>query len=308
MDYFLDGTAISKTPQWKSCYYQAETKMPDMRLFYLLTIFFVQHLSVMAQEYQLPNLPANNNDDFVVIAHRGASAYAPENTHSAFRLAIEMKAEMIELDVSLTKNGSVVVIHDETVDRTTNASGLVKSFELWELKNLETGSWFDDKFAGEPFPTLIEVLSYTKDKIAVNIEIKTEAVTDYPGGGIVDKVLRIVKEAGVEDQIIISSFDYRVMEHLEQLAPDMPKAILYEESQSKELSPSELVEKYKVDAFNCSYKELSDAWVQDLTSKKIPFFIYTVNDQALMERVIKKGARGIFSDKPDLLKRVVENL
>ncbi len=279
-----------------------------MKLFYLLIILIAQPFLLMSQEYQLPNLPTHNNDDFIVIAHRGASAYAPENTHSAFRLAIEMKAEMIELDVSLSKNGSVVVIHDDTLDRTTDASGLVKSFELWELKNLETGSWFDDKFAGEPFPTLIEVLSYTKDKIAVNIEIKTEAVTDYPGGGIVDKVLKIVKETEVEDQVIISSFDYRVMEHLETLDPEIPKAILYEESQSGELSPSELVEKYKADAFNCSHRQLSNAWVEELTSEKIPFFIYTVNDESLMKTIINKGAKGIFSDKPDLLKKVVENL
>ncbi|MBO6525313.1 MAG: hypothetical protein JJ971_15905 [Balneolaceae bacterium] len=262
----------------------------------------------MSQEYKLPNLPTHNSDDFVVIAHRGASAYAPENTHSAFRLAIEMKAEMIELDISLSKDGVPVVVHDETVDRTTRATGNVGDFELEELKELETGAWFDEKFSGEPFPTLAEVLSYTKDKIAVNIEIKSEAVTDNAKGGIVDKALRIVKEAGVEDQIIFSSFDYRVMEHLEKLAPGMPKAILYDKSQSGNLSPSQLVKKYKGDAFNCSHRQLSNAWVEDLTSKNIPFFIYTVNDEALMEKIIKKGASGIFSDKPDILKRVVENL
>ncbi len=279
-----------------------------MKLYCLLTILLVQPFSVMSQEYKIPRLPIHNDDGFIVIAHRGASAYAPENTHSAFRLAIEMEADMLELDVSLSRNGSVVVIHDDTLDRTTHASGLVSDFTLDELKELETGAWFDDKFAGEPFPTLIEVLAYTKDKILVNIEIKTEAVTDYPGGSIVDKVVRIVKEAGVEDQVIVSSFDYRVMRHMEKLAPEMPKAILYEKRQSGELSPSELVEKYKADAFNCSYKELSEEWAKDLTSKNIPFFVYTVNDEALMERVIKKGAKGIFSDKPDLLKQVVENL
>ncbi len=262
----------------------------------------------MAQTYSLPVLPNQNEDGFVVIAHRGASAYAPENTHSAFKLAIEMHAEMIELDISLTKDGVPVVVHDETVDRTTKAVGEVSSFTLKELKKLETGAWFSEKFDGEPFPTLAEVLSYTKDKIAVNIEIKTEAVTDFYEGGIVEKALRIVEEAGVKDQVIFSSFDYRALEHLEKLSPNIPKALLYEKSQSEGLMPSELVSKYKVDAFNCSHRELSDAWISDLNSNHIPFFIYTVNDESLMKKIIQNGARGVFSDKPDVLKRVVENL
>tara|TARA_R110000868_G_scaffold1211_2_gene9323 strand:+ start:44545 stop:45384 length:840 start_codon:yes stop_codon:yes gene_type:complete len=264
--------------------------------------------SLMAQSSSLPNLPHQKNDDFIVIAHRGASSYAPENTHSAFKLAIEMEAEMIELDISLTKDGIPVVVHDETVDRTTSASGLVSSFTLKELKELETGAWFNEKFIGEPFPTLEEVLTYTKDKIAVNIEVKTEAVTDFPIGGIVEKALKIVNEAGVSDQVIFSSFDYRVMEHLQTLAPEISKAILYEKNQSKGLLPSELVTKYRVDAFNCSHRELSDVWITDLKSHGIPFFIYTVNNESLMKELIKKGVKGIFSDKPDVLKQVVENL
>ncbi len=96
--------------------------------------------------------------------------------------------------------------------------------------------------------------------------------------------------------------------HLEQLAPEMPKAILYEKSQSGDLLPSELVAKYKVDAFNCSHRQLTDKWIEDLKANKIPFFIYTVNEKELMKKIIMSGARGIFSDKPDLLKEVVENL
>lgn len=277
------------------------------QIFLVLSLVLLSH-QLMAQTNSLPVLPNNNEDGFIVIAHRGASAYAPENTHSAFRLAIEMKAEMIELDVSLSKDGVPVVIHDESVDRTTNASGLVSDFTLKELKLLETGAWFNEKFSGEPFPTLAEVLAYTKDNIAVNIEIKTEAVTNNVSGGIIEKVLKIVKEAGVQKQVIFSSFDYRVMEHLEQLNPEMPKAILYEKNQSGDMLPSELVLKYRVDAFNCSHRQLSEEWVKDLKSNNIPFFIYTVNDESLIKKIILKGAKGIFSDKPDVLKQVVENL
>jgi glycerophosphoryl diester phosphodiesterase len=275
-----------------------------IQLFYCLIFFQF----VMAQTSVLPVLPTGNDDGFVVIAHRGASAYAPENTHSAFRLAIEMKAEMMELDVSISKDGIPVVVHDETVDRTTSASGNVGDFTLAELKELETGAWFDEKFDGEPFPTLEEVLAYTKDKIAVNIEIKSEAVTDEAEGGVVEKAIQIVKAAGVESQVIFSSFDYRVMEHLNELAPEISKAILYEKSQSGKLLPSELVQKYKVDAFNCSHRQLSKKWLADLNQHGIPFFVYTVNEEKLMKKVIGMGATGIFSDHPDVLKQVVENL
>ncbi|MBO6794189.1 MAG: hypothetical protein JJ895_09770 [Balneolaceae bacterium] len=281
-----------------------------MRFYSILiaTLFISGTFQQAVAQYNLPNLPHSNNDNFVVIAHRGASAYAPENTHSAFKMAIDMKAEMIELDLLLSKDGVPVVIHDEDLKRTTGKNGLVSDYTLAELKKLETGAWFDEKYTGEPFPTLEEVLAYTKGKIAVNIEIKHEAVTDITEGGIVDKALKLVYQAGVEDQVIFSSFDYRVMEHLNKLDPDMPKALLYEKRQSGELTPKQLVEKYSVDAFNCSHKVLSDEWIEELNANNIPFFIYTVNDKALMERITKAGARGIFSDYPDVLSNVVENM
>ncbi len=261
----------------------------------------------MAQP-NLPSLPLSNGDDFIVIAHRGASAYAPENTHAAFKLAIELESEMIELDLLLSKDGVPIVIHEEELERTTGVNGLAGDYTLDQLKELETGAWFSDDYIGEPFPTLEEVLAYTKGVIAVNIEIKHESVTDEIEGGIVDKTLQLVRKYEVENEVIFSSFDYRVMEHLNILAPEIPKALLYEEQQSGDLSPLQLVEKYKVDAFNCSHRQLTDEWILELNENKIPFFIYTVNDEELMSEIISAGAKGIFSDKPDVLKQVVENL
>jgi glycerophosphoryl diester phosphodiesterase len=255
----------------------------------------------MAQS-NLPHLPVSNGDDFVVIAHRGASAYAPENTHSAFKLALEMEAEMIELDLLLSKDGVPVVLHEDELERTTGIIGLVSELTLAELKELDAGVWFGEDFKNEP------VLTYTKGRIAVNIEIKHESVSDLIEGGIVDKALELLQAAGMENEVIFSSFDYRVMEHLNILAPEIPKALLYEERQSGDLTPLQLVNKYKVDAFNCSHRQLTDEWINELNENDIPFFIYTVNDEDLMERLIKAGAKGIFSDKPDVLKEVVENL
>ncbi len=108
-----------------------------------------------------------------ILAHRGASAYAPENTMAAFKKAIEMNADGIELDVHLSKDGYIVIIHDERVDRTTDGKGEVKDFSLDELKKLDAGSWFSDEYKGEKIPTLEELLSLIKNtEIYLNIEIK----------------------------------------------------------------------------------------------------------------------------------------
>lgn len=255
-----------------------------------------------------PQSPTDNGDGLWVIAHRGVSGTYPENTLSAFQAAIDVGAEMVELDVSVSKDGIPVVVHDKTVDRTTDSEGDVQSFALVELKGMEVGAWFSEEFRGEEFPTLKESLELMKDEIAVNIEIKTEAVSDEIEDGIVDKALQIVNELDMSSSVIFSSFDYRVMEQLNALDPTMPKALLYEASQSADLLPSELVQNYQVDVFNCSYRQLSEEWIKDLQLHQIPYLVYTVNEPELMEELIEKGVSGMFTDFPEELMRIVENL
>lgn len=269
----------------------------------ILTFILLLSMDTAAQSSFL-----TSGDGFMVIAHRGASAYAPENTLIAFSKAMEMKAEMVELDVSISKDGIPVVIHDETIDRTTSGNGEVGSFSLSELRSFEYGSWFGDAFAGEPIPTLRESLELMKGNILVNIEIKSEAVSDDAENGVVRKSLDIVRELNMQHEVIFSSFDYRVHEQLELLDPEILKALLYEKSQSGDLTPSQLVAKYKVDAFNCSHRQLSEEWLNDLKSHNIPFLVYTINEPGRMKEVIDAGAAGIFSDKPDVLLNVVEKL
>ena len=286
----------------------------------LIVLFFLsqcqqQELKVNQKEVHeethvasIPQSPLDNGDGFWVIAHRGVSGSYPENTLSAFQAAIDIRAEMVELDISTSKDGIPVTVHDRTVDRTTDFEGDVQSFSLEELKRMEVGAWFSEQFRGEEFPTLKNSLELMKDKIAVNIEIKTEAVSDEIEGGVVDKALQVVKDLDMTSSVIFSSFDYRVMEQLNVLDPKMAKALLYEASQSDELLPSELVQKHKVDIFNCSYKQLSEEWINDLQKHKIPYFVYTVNEPELMRELIEKGVSGIFTDFPQELIRVVENM
>lgn len=261
------------------------------------------------QAMELPvSLYSDDGDNFLIIGHRGASAYHPENTMAAFRAAYEMGAEMIELDLTLTKDGFPVVIHDETLDRTTTGKGLVSDYTLEELQQLDAGSWFSEEHSGEPIPTLEEVLEFAKGKISVNIEIKSEAVTDEAWGGIEEKAWNLVKKYEMEDYILFSSFDYRAIAHLKEINVDIAAALLYEKQQSANRSPAELVEGYSADAFNCSYKQFSKRWAEEASDKGFPVFVYTVNSERRMQKMIERGASGIFSDKPDVLKKVVENM
>lgn len=278
---------------------------------FLVVFIWICCPTLHAQE-RMNDLPvslySDNGDGFVIIGHRGASAYHPENTMSAFRAAYEMGAEMIELDVTLSKDGIPVVIHDETLDRTTTGQGSVSDHTLEELKTLDAGSWFSAEHSEEPIPTLEEVLEFAKGKISVNIEIKTEAVTDEAWGGIEQKAWELVKKYEMEDYVLFSSFDYRAVAHLKKINVDIAAALLYEKEQSASQTPSELVEVYSADAFNCSYRQFSKKWAKEASEAGFPVFVYTVNGERLMRKMIKRGASGIFSDKPDVLKKIVENL
>lgn len=258
--------------------------------------------------YKLPELYNDNGDGFIVIAHRGASAYYPENTLPAFRGAAEMGAEMIELDVTMSGDGVPVVFHDAKLHKHTNGSGLVSNHSLAELKKLDAGGWFSSEYAGEEIPTLEEVLQFAQGKIAVNIEIKTEAVTDRVEGGVEEKAIALVKEYGMEDHVLFSSFDYRAVAHLKELAPSLSAALLYSPKQSDKQLPSQLLAGYRADAFNCHYSQLNRKRLRDIREHEIPVFIYTVNRERRMRRLIGQGVKGIFSDKPDLLKKVAEEV
>jgi glycerophosphoryl diester phosphodiesterase len=120
--------------------------------------------------------------------------------------------------------------------------------------------------------------------------------------------LKLVEELGMQDKVIISSFDYRVLERVKKNNSLVKVALLYERQQSYGREPSKLVEDYKVDAFNLSMQQLADNWIKQLNENTIPFFVYTVNDDKLMESLIRAGAKGIFTDRPDLLNKVVDEV
>jgi glycerophosphoryl diester phosphodiesterase len=165
-------------------------------IFVLLFIPFNLHL--------MSSTSTNHKDQPLIIAHRGASGYAPENTLAAIDLAMSSDAQMIEIDVHLSKDGHVIVIHDETVDRTTNGSGKVNEMTLDELQQLDAGSWFSDEFAGERLPTLQEVMSLIDGDKKLLIEIKSGIKTHQE---IDRKVAEAIINADALNWCIVQSFD-----------------------------------------------------------------------------------------------------
>jgi glycerophosphoryl diester phosphodiesterase len=268
----------------------------------------------MGRPYHFFKYNKSDSDNFTVIAHRGASAYYPENTIESFQAAIAMGADMVELDVQLSRNGEVVVFHDEKLSRCTNGKGKISDYTLVELKKLDAGRWFGKEYQGAKIPTLEEVVSLCRDKIAVNIEIKTEAVSENIRNGIEEKSLNIVEIGGMREHVVFSSYDPRAIRHLKEIdrtvaaAVDVAAAVLFEKGYYGSKFPSEIIELLGADAFNCSKNELSKKWLMNLKLNNIPVNIYTVNDKKNMRRFLELGVSGIFTNKPDILKAVLADV
>ncbi len=240
-----------------------------------------------------------------VIAHRGVSGTAPENTRVAVRRAIEVGADMVEIDVGLTRDGHVVVLHDATLDRTTDGRGRLAEATLEQVRRLDAGAWFSPEFAGETVPTLAEVLDLVRGRILLNVEIKGEAVTDTAAGGVVDKVLRLVRERRMESGVILSSFSPTALRHARRLDPGVRTASLYNSEVHAGMGPLEVMTEVGASGFNLSSKQLTARILQLCHAHRRPVAVYTVNQEKQMRRLIEMGVDAIFTDHPERLLRVL---
>jgi glycerophosphoryl diester phosphodiesterase len=236
-----------------------------------------------------------------VIAHRGFSSRAPENTLAAIREAIAIGADMAEIDVTLTADERVVVIHDETLDRTTNGSGKVADYSFDDIRNLDAGSWFAPQFAGEKVPTLEEILDTVKGRILLNVEIKSEAVDR----GISDKVAAAIRDRGMTDQVIVSSFSPTALEQMHAVAPEIRTAVLYNKDLQRGQDPAEIVQSLGASAFNIRGSRLKAEMLRSCREHGIPVGVYTVDKPRKMKRWVNKGIDGIFTNRPDRLIEVL---
>lgn len=236
-----------------------------------------------------------------IIAHRGLSSWAPENTLPAFLRAVEIGADLIELDVTWTSDRELVVLHDDTLDRTTNGSGPVLDRAWTDVAKLDAGAWFDERFAGTRVPTLAAVFALVRDAMPINVEVKAEAVTDDARGGIVDAVLACVKAAGGSDRVYVSSFDPRALVHARSLAPDIARGVLWDRKAYAGRSPGDVVREHDAIVFSASRREIDAKMVASAHDAGAIVAVYTVNDVADMRRLRALGVDAFFSDRADAL-------
>ena len=232
-----------------------------------------------------------------VIAHRGFSGAAPENTLAAIRAAIGVGADMTEIDVTLSSDNRVVVIHDETLDRTTNGSGEVAEFSRAELRELDAGSWFGPSFAGERIPTLDEVLTAVEGRILLNVEIKSEAVAR----GVVARVAAAIREHGMVEQVVVSSFSPEALQQMHETAPEIRTAVLYNTKFHQGQDAVEIVSDLGASVFNIKRQRLTRKMLRRCRENDVPVGLYTVNKPRRLRRLVKKGIDAIFTDHPDRL-------
>lgn len=229
-----------------------------------------------------------------IFAHRGASAYAPENTVEAFALAMEQGADGIELDVQMTKDGQVVVIHDETIDRVSDGTGAVRDYTLEELKKFHFSNHMEN-YENAVIPTLKEVLDLIKSSnMLLNIELKT-GIYWYPN--LEEKTIELVKEAGMEDRVIYSSFNHYSIKKILELNPHAECAFLYSDVILN-------VDKYAKNAGVCGlhpavYHLKMAEFLKEYQESGLKVRVWTVNKKEDMEKFIKADLEAVITNYPD---------
>lgn len=239
-----------------------------------------------------------------VWAHRGASAYAPENTMIAFEKAVQMGADGIELDVQMTKDEQLVVIHDETINRTSNGRGYVSSYTLDELRKYNFNNGFKTNRIMN-IPTLEEVYEYMKTtSLTINVELKNNIML-YKG--MEEKLLELAKNMKIEEQIIYSSFNRESIAKIKELAPCAKSGILYTatarwqeiESYAKQMGITALHPSFKA----AKEKQL----IQSAKENSLDLHVWTVNKGREMAYLVMKQVEAIITDKPDICRQIVRN-
>jgi len=236
-----------------------------------------------------------------IYAHRGWSGAAPENTMAAFRMALEAPyVDGIELDVQLSKDGVPVVIHDFTLDRTTTGSGRVKDYTYAELRELDAGSWYGEAFRGERIPTLEEALLLAKGRAVVNVELKTAGnlYPDLPGA-----VARVIRDAGMEKETFLTSFDHLAMIEAKGHAPNLRTGLLVA---GRPIAMRFQFEVTGADVLSIAHQYLTPDLIEEAKTLGIGLFAWTLNETETIRRVAAMDASiMICTNYPDQAKEAI---
>ncbi len=229
--------------------------------------------------------------------HRGASGHAPENTLAAIRLAMAMGAQMVEIDVQQTADDQLVLLHDDSLRRTTNGNGLLWQKKLVELQGLDAGGWFDAKFAGEPLPTLEQTIALVRGKIKLNIEVKLHGHER----NIAKLVVEVIRREGFATECLITSFGHAVADEIKQLAPELRVGYIFGPREFREA-----VFTAPVEVLSAHYSLVNAEFMRKARATGKAVHVWTVNDKDLMTRLIDLGVEAIITNYPDRLAEVLQ--
>jgi glycerophosphoryl diester phosphodiesterase len=237
----------------------------------------------------------------LVIAHRGDSAHRPENTLAAFAGALELGASAVELDIQLTRDGHVIVIHDSSLERTTSGRGDVRQLTLAEVRAVSAGypERFGSEWAGERVPTLAEALALLRDRARAMVEIKAESVTADEAGGVEALVVEEIRRAGMADKVALISFDQRAILRLRRLAPEISRGRIFGRTSADEMladaraTASEVVLPHK--------SQLSDALVARVHAAGIKLATWVVDEPEELRELARFNLYGVGSNRPGVL-------
>ena len=231
----------------------------------------------------------NLEDHTMVIAHRGASADAPENTLAALELAINNGADWVEIDVQETKEGEVVVIHDRDLKKIGGSDLKVFEASLAELQSVDIGSWMDPSFSNQRVPTLQQVLALCKDRINVVIELKYYGQEER----LEERVANLVEAAGMQDQIVVMSLSYPAIQKMKSIRPGWMVGLLSSVAMGD-------ITRLEADFFAVNAKFASRSFIKLVHKRNRKVLVWTVNDPISMSAMMSKGVDGIITDKPQL--------
>jgi len=237
----------------------------------------------------------------IIFGHRGASKYAPENTVAAFELALNQGAEAFELDTMLSADGIPVVIHDRTVDRTTDGSGKVDQINSKELFAMDAGFTFSTKYLNERIPLLEEVFTIFKDRALINVELKNY---HNPSDALPEKVVEIANRIDVLDQLLFSSFFPSKLRRIKKLIPWAHVALISSKGLLGCVSRSGVFSSVSPDYIHPHFKDISKTYIDKQHHMNRKVNTWTVNQQADMIGLINQGVDGIITDDPKLAYKI----
>ncbi len=245
-------------------------------------------------------LEAANSGKVLVIGHRGALGHAPENTMASFQRGWELGADLVELDIHMSRDGELVVMHDGDVSRTTNGRGRIKDMTLAEIKELDAGEWFDAGFRGQRVPTLAEVLAWARERIPLVIEIKGDPL---PAEGIEEALVATLRAHGMVGSVMAISFHHPCVKRLKSLEPDLATGILYT---GRLVDPVSAARAAAADSVRPSWPYWTREQVDAVHAAGLVASAWNADDEQLMEYLLGLGVDSIGANYPDRLRAFLD--